>query len=235
MAKISFMLDGRVLRVEDGSTILQAARDHQIVIPTLCYLEGLSIAGSCRLCVVEIEGQSRPVTACTTAIREGMIVHTNSQMLREQRRQVLEMLFAAGHHVCAFCVSNGHCELQSLAQDLGVTVIDYPGRQEEHPLDLSHERYGFDPNRCVLCTRCVRVCDELEGTSLWTVIGRGSDAHVEVNAGQAWGLSELCTSCGKCVMACPTGALFDKDASTGEMVKDCALIAHLAEKRGKNA
>jgi len=231
MTKVNFTLDGGVLRVKENATILQAAREHQIDIPTLCYLEGLSVAGSCRLCVVYIDEEQRPVTACTTTVHEGMVVNTQSATLLAQRRLLLEMLFAEGHHVCAICVSNGLCELQSLAQDLGVTSIPFPNRHSEQNLDLSHERYGFDPNRCVLCTRCVRVCDEIEGLGLWAVVGRGSDAHLEINQGQGWGLSDVCTSCGKCVMACPTAALFDKHASAGEMVKNCALLTHLAEKR----
>lgn len=229
--EITITIDDCIHHVQDGISILQAAREHQIDIPTLCFLEGLSTVGSCRLCIVNVDGQSRPVTACTTAVREGMVVHTHSETLLEQRRQLLEMLFAAGHHVCAICVSNGHCELQSLAQRLGVTAIHLPNRQAEQDLDLSHKRYGFDPNRCVLCTRCVRACDEIEGSGLWAVVGRGSDAHMEINQGNGWGLSEQCTGCGKCVLACPTAALFDKHASAGEMLKDCALLTQLAEKR----
>ena len=229
--KVNFTLNGRVLRVEEDTTILQAARENQIDIPTLCFLDGLSIAGSCRLCIVSIEGESRPVTACTTTVREGMIVYTDNMNLQKQRRALLEMLFASGHHVCAICVSNGHCELQSLAQSLGVTAISYLNRQPEQNLDVSHPRYGFDPNRCVLCTRCVRACNELEGLGLWAVVGRGSDARLEINQGQGWGLSNPCTSCGKCVLACPTAALFNKHKSAGEMVKNCELLVHLAEKR----
>lgn len=231
MAAVSFMLNGRVLRVEEGTTVLQAARDNQVDIPTLCFLEGLSIAGSCRLCIVDIEGQSQPVTACSKIVENGMVVNTDNDRLRSQRRFLLNMLFAEGHHVCAICVSNGHCELQALAQELGITTFDFPNRQPDYDLDLSHERYGFDPNRCVLCTRCVRACDEIEGLGLWAVVGRGSHARLEINQSLGWGLSTECTRCGKCVNSCPTGALFDKHASAGEMVKNCALVAHLAEKR----
>lgn len=231
MATVSFTLNGRVLRVEEGTTVLQAARDNQVDIPTLCFLEGLSIAGSCRLCNVAIEGQTQSVPACSTVVRNGMVVDTDNDRLRTQRRFVLNMLFAQGHHVCAICVYNSRCELQSLAQELGITTFDFPNRRPEFDLDLSHERYGFDPNRCVLCTRCVRACAEIEGLGLWSVVGRGSDAHLEINQGFGWGLSNECTRCGKCVQSCPTGALFGKYASAGEMVKKSTLVGHLAEKR----
>jgi bidirectional [NiFe] hydrogenase diaphorase subunit len=228
---ITITINGQELHVEEGMSILSAARANGISIPSLCFLEGLSLAGSCRLCFVEVEDLPRPVTACTTTVRDGMVIATNSERLRGSRRFLLEMLFAAGHHVCAYCVSNGHCELQSLASEVGVTSIPFPLHNEEAALDLSHKRFGHDPNRCVLCTRCVRACAEVSGKGLWAVVGRGSDAHLEINAGNGWGLSEKCSSCGACVMACPTAALFDKQASAGEMVKDCALLAQLTAQK----
>ena len=230
-SEISITINGQDLRVYEGVSILKAARAYSIYIPNLCFLEGLSVAGSCRLCMVEVEGYAKPVTACTTIARQGMVIHTDSDRLLEQRRMLLEMIFAAGHHVCAICVFNGHCELQALAQYLGVTALPLPNRHPEYELDMSHKQYGFDPNRCVLCTRCVRTCAEIEGNNLWAVVGRGTDAHIEINTGKGWGLSDACTSCGKCVMACPTGALFNKHASAAEMTKTPELVARLAEKR----
>jgi bidirectional [NiFe] hydrogenase diaphorase subunit len=225
--EITITINGQELHVEAGISILQAARAHDIDIPSLCFLEDLSVAGSCRLCFVEVADLPRPVTACTTQVKDGMVIATNTEPLRNSRHFLLEMLFAAGHHVCAYCVSNGHCELQRLASDVGVTDIDFPLRNEEVPLDLSHKQFGFDPNRCVLCTRCIRACAEVSGKGLWAVVGRGSDAHVEINEGHGWGLSTKCANCSACVMACPTAALFDKQAAAGEMVKDCALLAQL--------
>jgi bidirectional [NiFe] hydrogenase diaphorase subunit len=228
---ITITINGQELHVQEGITILSAARANGTSIPALCFLEGLSVAGSCRLCLVEVDGLPRPVTACSVAAKDGMVIETETDSLRNSRRFLLEMLFAAGHHVCAYCVSNGNCELQSLASEVGVTSFPFPLRNEEATLDLSHEHFGFDPNRCVLCTRCVRACEEISGKGLWAVVGRGSDAQVEINEGEGWGLSEKCTSCGACVMACPTAALFDKQASAGEMVKDCALLAYIKAQR----
>jgi bidirectional [NiFe] hydrogenase diaphorase subunit len=228
---VKFSINGQELEAAEGTSILEAARANNIFIPALCFLEGLSLAGSCRLCFVEIQGYPKPVTACSTALKEGMVIETNSDALRKSRRFLLEMLFAAGHHVCAYCVSNGHCELQNLAMESGLSAIRFPQRKEETPLDLSHEKFGFDPNRCVLCTRCVRACDEISGNGLWAVLGHDSDAHLEINMGAGWGLSPKCTSCGACVMACPTAALFNKQASAAEMRKDCALLVKLKAKK----
>jgi bidirectional [NiFe] hydrogenase diaphorase subunit len=228
---ITIAINGQELHIEEGTSILSAARANGIPIPALCYLEGLSVAGSCRLCFVEVEGLPRPVTACSVTAKDGMVIQTETEQLRNNRQFVLEMLFASGHHICAFCVSNGHCELQQLASENGVTSIPFPLRKEEASLDMSHERYGHDPNRCVLCTRCVRACEEISGKGLWAVVGRGSDAHLEINEGGVWGGSSKCTACGACVAACPTAALFDKQAAAGEMVKDCALLASIKAQR----
>ncbi len=127
----------------------------------------------------------------------------------KHRRTILELLFAERNHVCAVCVSNGHCELQALAQEQGVTHVRLPYRNPELGVDASHERFTVDHNRCILCTRCVRVCAEIEGAHIWDVMGRGIDSIVITDLHQDWG-SSACTRCGKCVQVCPTGALFDK-------------------------
>lgn len=233
MAKPTITIDGNVITAGEGETILEVACREQIFIPTLCYLDGLSIAGSCRMCMVHIEGQANEAAACATVVRDGMVIETDNEQLRQQRQMVLQWLFAAGQHVCAVCEANGSCELQALAQRLGVTDMYLPHRRQMVDVDLSHPRFGFDPNRCVLCTRCVRACAEIEGAAIWKVIGRGSDAHISANCNGTWGGAIDCTQCGKCVLACPTGALFDKTKSTGEMKKDCALLARIKAHREK--
>ncbi len=139
-----------------------------------------------------------------------MEVSTNTERLQKHRRTILELLFAERNHICSVCVSNGHCELQALAQEQGVTHVRLPYRNPELTVDASHERFTVDHNRCILCTRCVRVCAEIEGAHIWDVMGRGIDSHRSSPTCTRSGELPACTRCGKCVQVCPTGALFDK-------------------------
>jgi bidirectional [NiFe] hydrogenase diaphorase subunit len=205
----TLFIDDKNVSARAGQTILEVARENGIDIPTLCHLEGITDVGACRLCVVEIKGSNKLFPACVTSIYEGMEVTTNSERLQKHRRMILEMLFAERNHICSVCVSNGHCELQSLAQDQGVTHVRLPYRNPALTVDASHERFTVDHNRCILCTRCVRVCAEVEGAHVWDVMGRGINSTVITDLHENWG-SSTCTRCGKCVQVCPTGALFDK-------------------------
>ena len=205
----TLVIDGHELSARAGQTILDVARENEINIPTLCHLEGLSDVGACRLCLVEIKGSNKLLPACVATVLEGMEVQTDTERLRKHRRVILELLFAERNHVCAVCVSNGHCELQAMAQEQGLTHISLPYRNPELTFDASHERFTADHNRCILCTRCVRVCAEIEGAHVWDVMGRGIDSIVITDLHDDWG-SSSCTRCGKCVQVCPTGTLFDK-------------------------
>lgn len=224
-------IDDVPVGAREDETILEAAREHGISIPTLCHLEGLSAVGACRLCMVEVKGASRPVAACVTRVAEGMDVTTVSPRLRAYRRMIVELLFAEGNHVCAVCVVNGHCDLQNVAYALGMTHVRYPYRAPERRIDASHDRFVVDHNRCILCTRCVRVCDEVEGAHTWDVAGRGHTSRVIIDLDQPWKTSDTCTSCGKCVQVCPTGALFEKGASAAEMVKHREFLTFLTTAR----
>jgi bidirectional [NiFe] hydrogenase diaphorase subunit len=212
-------------------TILDLARENDIFIPTLCNLEGLTPVGACRLCLVEVEGTNKLLPACVTKVQEGMVVNTDSERLRNHRKMILEMLFVEGNHVCAVCVSNGNCELQWLAEKLGVdhTNLKYTTPQKE--VDASHYRYAIDHNRCVMCTRCVRVCGEIEGAHVWDVAGRGINAQIISDLNTPWAESDTCTECGKCVQVCPTGALFKKSRAVGEMAKDQQFLPYLKTMR----
>jgi bidirectional [NiFe] hydrogenase diaphorase subunit len=161
-----------------------------------------------------------------------MVVRTDTEALRRSRRMTLELLLAERNHVCAVCVMNGNCELQDLAAVTGVDHVEFdylfpPGLV----VDTSHERFGVDHNRCILCTRCVRVCDEIEGAHTWDVAGRGGAARVVTDMATPWGESVTCTSCSKCVQVCPTGALFYKGSTVGEMVKQTDKMAFLTTAR----
>ena len=233
MTATTLTIDGQPVSARPDETVLQAAREAGISIPTLCYLEGLSAHGGCRLCLVEIEGSPHLQPACFLQAAEGMVIHTNTDRLREYRRMIVELLFVEGNHVCSICVANGACELQDMAAHLG---MDHDRLDYQHPLrsiDLSHDRFGFDHNRCILCTRCVRVCDELEGAHTWDVAGRGHNAKVVTDLNQPWGDSQTCTSCGKCFMACPTAAIFDKGASVAELDHGRAKLEFLIDAREK--
>lgn len=228
---IEVVIDGREVEAFEGETVLHAARRANIPIPALCYLEGLSEWGACRLCVVQIAERPQLRPACALPVEEDMEITTNSPRIRQYRRDILELLFAEGNHVCAVCVSNGACELQDAAVNAGMDHVRFSSRAPQRRVDASHPRYVSDPNRCILCTRCVRVCDEIEGAHVWDVAGRGQDAHLVAELGKPWGEASTCTWCGKCVAACPTGALHYQGSAVGEMRHHPDLVARLVSAR----
>lgn len=229
---VTLKIDGHDIGAREDESILTVAKDNGIRIPSLCYLEGLSTWGACRLCVVEVAGSAKLLSACSTRVTEGMVVSTNSERLKEYRRMILELLFAERNHVCSVCVSNGHCELQDLANECGVDHVRFPYRNAPYGVDSSHDLFRVDHNRCILCTRCVRVCDEIEGAHSWDVMGRGIECKVVIDFDQPWGESDTCTACGKCVQVCPTGALVKKGTSAGEMEKENSFLPYLTQMRG---
>lgn len=230
---VTLRIDGQDVGARDDQSILKVAAENGIRIPSLCYLDGLSTWGACRMCMVEVEGSPKLVTACSTLIGEGMRISTNSERLQRYRRMILELLFAERNHVCSVCVSNGHCELQDLAMQCGMDHVRVAYRNAPYEIDSSHDLFRVDHNRCVLCTRCVRVCSEIEGAHTWDVMGRGVDCQVITDLNQPWGESESCTGCGKCVQVCPTGALVKKGTAAGEMQKQGNFLPYLAQMRDK--
>jgi bidirectional [NiFe] hydrogenase diaphorase subunit len=234
MSVVTLTINDEVVSAQAGQTLLAVLREHAVDVPTLCHLDGLSERGGCRLCMVEIEGSNRLHTACVTPVQEGMVVHTHTDRLLSYRKMILELIFAERNHVCAVCVMNGNCELQAQAAAIAMDHVRYDYLHPDLPMDASHERFVLDHNRCILCTRCVRVCDEVEGAHTWDLMGRGINSRVITDLNQPWGASDSCTSCGKCVQVCPTGALFTKGATVAEMTKQHDFLRWILEGREKN-
>jgi bidirectional [NiFe] hydrogenase diaphorase subunit len=233
MSVKTLQIDGKLVTGLAGQSIFSVAWDSGIHIPRLCHVGGLSDVGACRLCLVEIEGQPRLQAACLTPVEEGMVVRTDSRRLRGHRKLIVELLFAERNHVCAVCVMNGNCELQDLAAELGIDHVRLRYQFPKLSVDTSHERFGIDHNRCVLCTRCLRICDEVEGAHTWDLSGRGTGCLVITDMGSPWGESDTCTNCGKCVQVCPTGALFEKGKAVNEMTKNRGFLKYIVTAREK--
>ena len=231
---LTLQIDGKDVSCRSGQTILEVAQENGIYIPTLCFLDGLTIWGGCRLCVVEVAGSNKLLAACATQCSEGMQVSTSSPRLHKYRQVIVEMLLAERNHICSVCVSNGHCELQSMAQKLGVNHARVPYRFPKLAVDSSNDRFRLDHNRCILCTRCVRVCGEIEGAHTKDVKGRGINSLIIHDLDQPWADATSCTACSKCVHVCPTGALTEKGTAVAEMEKRRQFLPYLTQMRENN-
>jgi bidirectional [NiFe] hydrogenase diaphorase subunit len=231
MTPFNVTIDERPVQAEPGQMILSVCKQAGIDIPVLCAFEGLSTVGACRLCLVEIQGSNKLLPACITAVAPGQVIQTQTERLKKYRRMTLELLFAERNHICSVCVANNNCDLQDLAHSLGMDHVRFPYLFPSLGLDASHEKFVMDQNRCILCTRCVRVCDEVEGAHTWDVMGRGTTSRIISDFNQPWGDSDTCTSCGKCVEVCPTGALWPKEATSGRLEKSPETITELIKAR----
>lgn len=195
--------------VPEGTTILEAARQIGIKIPTLCFLKEINEIGACRVCMVEIAGISRLVTACNTPVTEGMEVITNSARVREARKTNVELILSQHHTDCPTCVRSGNCSLQKIANDLNLVANEYPVRYAETKWTSTFPLVR-DAGKCIKCMRCVQLCDKVQSLNVWDVSNTGSRTTVDVSMGREIKMSD-CSLCGQCITHCPTGALQERD------------------------
>jgi len=209
MASVHLTIDGKEIVVESGQTILQAAEAAGIDIPTLCNHPALEPIGACRMCLVEVEKQRTLQPACTFQATDGMVVHTESEKVVKTRKFLLELLFSERNHYCMYCQMSGDCELQDLAYRYGLDSWLYPRPYTPLPVDATREHFVMDHNRCILCRRCIRACQEVVGNYTLGMGGRGTDSMIVADMNVPFGESS-CISCGTCLQVCPTGALMDR-------------------------
>ncbi|MGD1147626.1 MAG: NADH-dependent [FeFe] hydrogenase, group A6 [Thermoanaerobaculaceae bacterium] len=209
MNTLKFEANGRQLEAIRGDTVLEALKRAGISVPTLCHVEGLTPTGACRMCVVEVDGARNLVPSCSFPVAQGMKIKSSSPRVLQARRTIVELLLANHPDDCLYCGRSGKCDLQSLAQDLGVRQRRFRGRKTERDQDVSSPSIVRDPDKCVLCGKCVRVCEEIQGVSAIDFIGRGSRAFVGTAFDKGLNVSS-CINCGQCVVACPTGALQER-------------------------
>lgn len=207
---VNITIDGKQIEVEEGTTVLNAARAAEIIIPTLCDHPELTPYGGCRLCLVEVEGARTLQPSCTLPVSNNMVVHTNTPKTQDARKFILNMIFSERNHFCPYCqVSGGDCELQNAAYHEGMTHWSLQPNWKPYPVDASHPYIILEHNRCILCRRCVRACGELVGNFTLGFEERGAQSTLVADLGVPLGESS-CVGCGTCVQVCPTGALIER-------------------------
>jgi formate dehydrogenase alpha subunit len=206
MAEIKVTIDGRQVTAEKGATILEAAQENGIDIPTLCHHQDLTPLGACRICVVEVEGSRTLVGSCHTPITEGMVIHTHSDKVLATRRMIVELMLASHCGSCFMCEKANTCELRQIAADLEVGLPRFQVRKHYYPLEDISPYIVRDLTKCVMCRRCVRACREIAGQNVFAIAYRGYDAKVVVDDDQPID-KEVCRDCDICISYCPTGAL----------------------------
>jgi formate dehydrogenase major subunit len=254
-AMVTLTIDGKSVTVPEGTSIMRAAMEAGTQIPKLCATDMVDAFGSCRLCLIEIDGRAGTPASCTTPALPGLVVHTQTERLKRLRKGVME-LYISGHPLdCLTCAANGDCELQDMAGAVGLRDVRYGYQGENHvfarldgaanaafmPKDESNPYFTYDPSKCIVCSRCVRACEEVQGTFALTISGRGFESRVSPGMNESF-LGSECVSCGACVQACPTATLTEKSViEIGQpehsVVTTCAYCgvggAFKAEMRGE--
>jgi formate dehydrogenase major subunit len=211
-ATVKLTIDGHEVTVSAGTSIMRAAVEAGIQVPKLCATDSLEAFGSCRLCLVEIQGRNGTPASCTTPVAPGMVVSTQTERLKQVRKGVMELYISDHPLDCLTCAANGDCELQDMAGAVGLREVRYGYQGENHlaqEKDESNPYFTFDPSKCIVCSRCVRACEDVQGTFALTIQGRGFESKVSAGMAESFIASE-CVSCGACVQACPTATLIEK-------------------------
>jgi len=224
MSEITLTINGKQCKGKQGDTVLDVCLANGVDIPTLCHYKGLTDVGACRMCLVEIEKERNFVPACTHPASEGQVVKTSNEKLEKYRRLILELLFTERNHLCAYCVASGDCDLQNLAYKYQMDNVRYVYTWPDKTTDSSHPYIVLDHNRCILCGRCIRTCDEITGAHALDFMKRGWKTNVSADINQPLGESS-CISCGGCFQACPTGAIFSKASAYKGRSSECTAVS----------
>lgn len=215
---ITLTIDGQKIKTKKGITILQAAKQAGIDIPTLCFLKDINEVGDCRMCIVEVEGRRGFATSCIQKVEEGMVVHTHTPNVLEARQVILDLILSNHHRDCLTCTRNGNCELQALATKFNVLNVEFEGKRAEHTIDDLSPSIVRDFNKCILCRRCVAACKNVQKIGAIDCINRGFESCISTVGD--YSLNDVnCTNCGQCIEACPTGALHEKETIDDVWIK----------------
>lgn len=215
---VNLTIDGIEVKAKKGSTILEAAKQAGIDIPTLCFLKDINEVGDCRMCIVEVEGRRGFATSCIQKVEEGMVIHTHTPNVLEARHTILDLIISNHKVDCLTCTRSGNCELQQLARKFNVTNIEFQGEKAEHKIDDVSPSIVRDFNKCILCRRCIATCKNVQKIGAIDCVNRGFESCISTVGNHS--LNDVnCTFCGQCIESCPTGALHEKETIDDVWIK----------------